>query len=483
MAELPEGEPVHGKIGDDAVMLVRHGSNVAAFSGQCTHYSGPLAEGLVTGDVVRCPWHHACFSLRSGEAIAAPALNPLPRYAVSVRAGVAYVGERMEADPLQTHGRASDGPSSVVIVGAGAAGSAAAEMLRRQGYTGRVIMVDPDRDAPYDRPNLSKDYLAGTAEAEWLPLRPQGFYEEHDIERITARVAAVEPARHRVTLEDGREVEYGKLLLATGASPIKPPIPGADQSHVHVLRTLADCEALLQSVSHARHVLVAGASFIGMEVAASLRHRGLEVTVVAPEAVPFERVLGAAVGRHLRGVHENAGVRFRLGHTVQAIGAHAVTLDDGSSIPCDVVVLGIGVRPLLALAQDAGLQIDNGVVVDDFLETSAADVYAAGDIARIGGRRVEHWVVAQRMGQAAARNILGQRVRHEAVPFFWTQQFDVPVAYVGHAMSWDEIDVKGSIERNDCSVSYRKGGEVLAVVTIGRDLESLRAEVTMERGR
>ena len=490
LGELPSTGPLFGKAGDDAVMLVRDADGIRAFSATCTHYSGPLADGLVTGETVHCPWHHACFSLRTGEAIAAPALNPLARYHVTERDGSVYVGEKMEdVDPLDALGRAQRGPASVVIIGAGAAGSAAAEMLRREGYDGPVTLIDPDADAPYDRPNLSKDYLAGHASEEWLPLRPADFYESHGITRRVASVSAIDAAKQTVQLDNGDTLSYGALLIATGAAPIKPPIPGADQSHVHVLRSLADCHAILRSIEHAKDVLVAGASFIGMEVAASLRQRGVAVTVAAPEAVPFARVLGNDLGAHLRDVHEKNDVRFRLGRSVKAIKEKSVVLDDDSEVACDVVVLGIGVRPLISLAEKAGIKCDGGVLVNEFLQTSVPTIYAAGDIAKHpdprGGApyRVEHWVVAQRQGQNAARNILGMREPYRCAPFFWTQQFDVQVAYVGHATEWDAIDGDGEIGSNDCRLTYNKDGKAMAVVTIGRDLESLRAEVSMESAR
>lgn len=461
VADVSTEHPLFGRRGDDALMLIRHSNgDVVAFSATCTHYSGPLAEGAVTEGVVRCPWHHACFSLRTGEALAAPALLPLQRYSVRIADGHAHVG----------------GKHSVVIIGAGAAGSAAAEMLRHEGYGGDITVIDPDADAPYDRPNLSKDFLNGHAPEEWLPLPISAPFT-----RIVATVTAIDATQQQVTLDDGRTLDYGSLLLATGASPIRPPIPGADHAHVHVLRSLADCRRIIAAVEGRKRVVIAGASFIGMEVAAALRQRDADVTIVAPEAVPFTRVLGDQLGQHLRNIHEKNGVRFELGRTVKEINERAVVLDDDAHLECDVVILGIGVRPLLQLAADAGLDVDKGVLVDEFLHTSAPNIYAAGDIALPrGGYRVEHWVVAQRQGQTAARNILGRPERYDAVPFFWTQQYDVPVAYVGHAADWDATDVDGSIEQNDCTIKYSKNGNVLAVVTIGRDQANLQAEIAME---
>lgn len=486
LAGLIEGRPFPGHVGEEGVILVRRGDEVLAVGATCTHYGGPLAEGLVVGDTVRCPWHHACFSLRTGEALGAPALNPVPRWRVEVRDGVAYVREKEEAGPLDALGRRSDGPESVVIVGAGAAGSAAAEMLRREGYAGPIALVDPDPDAPYDRPNLSKDYLAGDAPEEWIPLRPDGFFPEHGIDRIRVAVSSIDVGGQAVALADGRSLPFGALLLATGATPVRPDLPGADLPHVHLLRSLGDSRAIIAAAESSERAVVLGASFIGMEVAASLRFRGLAVTVVAPDAVPFERTLGKEIGSLLRARHEAHGVEFRLGRTAAEIGPGSVRLDDGSELPADLVVVGVGVRPDTRLAEKAGLTLDDGVLVDEFLETSTPGIFAAGDIARYpdpyGGERirVEHWVAAQRQGQAAARNVLGRRRPFTDPPFFWTRQWEVGISYLGHAGKWDEVRVEGDLAGGDASVRYLKGGRVRALATLGRDLESLRAEAALE---
>lgn len=484
---LPEGHPFLGHADGEPVLLVRNGGVVRAISATCTHWGGPLAEGLVVEETIRCPWHHACFSLRTGEALGAPALNPVACWTVEVRDGTVRVTGKEEHAPLSPRGRSAGGPESVVIIGAGAAGSAAAEMLRREGYTGPVTLVDPDAAAPYDRPNLSKDYLAGNAPEEWIPLRPEGFYAEHGIERVAARAEAIDTAARTVTLADGRTLRYGALLLATGSAPVRLRIPGADLPHVHVLRSLDDCRAILRAAQQARRAVVLGASFIGMEVAAALRMRGLEVTVVAPENVPFLRTLGPALGAAVQRVHESHGVAFRLGHIAAEITRDHVRLDDGETLPADLVVVGIGVRPETALAQAAGLAVDDGVLVDAYLETSAPGVYAAGDIARwpdprTGERiRVEHWAVAQRQGQTAARNMLGKREPYADVPFFWTQHWDMPIAYVGYAAAWDTARVDGDPDALDCAVTYVRNGRALAFATIGRDAASLRAEAEMQR--
>lgn len=484
---LEEGVPFLGHAGGEGVVVVRRGAEVFAVGAACTHYGGPLAEGIVVGEEIRCPWHHACFSLRTGSVTAAPALNPLPRWSVEMRDGMVFVTTKQaEADALAASARPAVQVDRVVIIGGGAAGNSAAEGLRRGGYRGAITIVDPDADAPYDRPNLSKDYLAGTAPEEWLPLRAAPFHADHGIERIIDAAASIDTALKSVTTRGGRELSYDALVIATGASPIRPPILGADLPHVHVLRTVGDCRALIASAEASGHVVIAGASFIGMEAAAALRTRGVKVTIVAPELIPFSQVLGPTIGGVLKAIHEEHGVEFVLGHTVKEITSDSVILDDRRAIAADVVLLGIGVRPNLDLARSAGLQVDRGVVVDEFMQTSTPGIYAAGDIVqyrdvRTGERvRIEHWVVAQRQGDVAAQNIMGRRVPFTRLPFFWTQQYDVAVSYIGHAEDWTHIFVDGSPEARDCAVSFMNGDEVLAYVTIGRDLQSLEMERKME---
>jgi NADPH-dependent 2,4-dienoyl-CoA reductase/sulfur reductase-like enzyme len=349
-------------------------------------------------------------------------------------------------------------------------------------------MLSADSALPCDRPNLSKDYLAGKAPEEWTVLRSADFYKSNgiDIQR-NARVTRIDTESREARLADGTHHSYGAMLLATGAEPVRLNIRGADRAHVHYLRTLDDSRALIEKAKAAQSAVIIGASFIGLEVASSLRARGIEVHVVGPEAVPMARILGEELGSFIRSVHERHGVIFHLGRGAAAIDEEAVTLSDGTRIDADLVVIGIGVRPATSLAEQAGLTIDRGVVVDEFLETSAPDVFAAGDIARwpdphTGERiRVEHFVVAERQGQTAARNMLGRREPFEAVPFFWTEQHDLGIAYVGHAEEWDDLRIDGSIEERDCSVTYLREGRKLAVAVIHRDLEGLRAEVEFER--
>jgi apoptosis-inducing factor 3 len=486
---IAPGDKLLGHAAGEAVLLAHLGGEYFAIGATCTHYNGPLAEGVIVGDTVRCPWHHACFSLKTGEALRAPALNPVARWHVEARGGRIFVTGKIERDPLAPTfpitGRRVD-PGNVVIIGAGAAGTAAAEMLRRCGFHGSVTMVDPEPDSPYDRPNLSKDYLAGNAPEDWIPIRPRGFYGEHRIEIVRGTATRIDAAKKLVEIEGRAPLSYGTLLYAAGAEPIKLTLPGGDLPHVQYLRTLGDSRAIIAAATSASRAVVIGASFIGLEVAASLRARGVDVHVVGPETVPLERILGSELGSFVKRLHEEKGVKFHLGRKPQSIDKDGVVLDDGSRLEATMVVIGVGVRPRLTLAEQAGLAMDRGISVNEFLETSAAGVFAAGDVARwpdphSGERiRVEHWVVAQRMGQTAARNILGAKEKFTYVPFFWSAHYDVSINYVGHAEKWDEVRVDGSAENRDVTVRFERGGATLAVATIFRDTESLDAEISME---
>ena len=486
-AELPDGGKLLGHVGDEQVLLVRRGADIFAVGATCTHYGGPLAEGLVDGETVHCPWHHACFDLRTGEALHAPALSPIACWAVDHRDGKIVVGKKFaQPEPRPRGKRVGPEPKRIVIVGGGAAGFAAAEMLRRQKYQGSIVMLSNDDAPPVDRPNLSKDYLAGSAPEEWVPLRPDEFYAENGIDlRLKTDVRSIDVRARAVSLGDGSTVPYDRLLLATGAEPVRLPIPGTDR--VHTLRSLADCRAIIECAKTAKRAVVIGASFIGLEVAASLRTRNIEVHVVAPEKRPMEKVMGPQMGDFIRALHEEHGVVFHLEDTVAAVEGNQAKLKSGGVLDADLVVAGVGVRPRLALAEVAGLTMDRGVAVNAYLEASAPDVFAAGDIARWpdphSGEsiRVEHWVMAERQGQAAALNMLGLRQTFTEVPFFWSQHYDVPINYVGHAESWDDIAVEGDIKAKDCVLRFKRKGRTLAVVSIYRDTESLEAEVTMER--
>jgi NADPH-dependent 2,4-dienoyl-CoA reductase/sulfur reductase-like enzyme/nitrite reductase/ring-hydroxylating ferredoxin subunit len=481
---VADGAMIQGKVGDDEVILARRGAEFFAVGAKCTHYGGPLVKGLFVADEVRCPLHHACFSLRTGAVLRPPALDPIPRWRVERSGDRVFVREKLRAPTAVSTNESL--PTSVVIVGGGGAGLIAADTLRHEGYDGPVTILSADESPPYDRPNLSKDYLAGTAADEWMPLRPPEYYSDRRIKlALNTRVTSLDVRQKRVLTENGRSYDFDRLLLATGADPVRLPIPGAG-SQVFYLRSYADSRVLAAKAASAKQVVVMGGSFIGLEVAASLRARGIAVHVVARERLPLERVMGPEVGQFVRGLHESHGVVFHLQDTVTRLEGRVAVLESGATIEADFVVLGVGVRPLVVLAEQAGLKVDRGVVVNEYLETSVPGIFAAGDIARWPDVRsnelvrIEHWVVAERQGQVAARNILGRRERFDAVPFFWTRQFGVSIKYVGHAQQWDAIELSGSLEAKDCAVTYKRAGRTLAVATISRDLQNLQAEAAME---
>ncbi len=483
---LAENVPLLGHFDGEPVILVRQGEQVFATGAVCTHYSGPLAEGLVVGATIRCPWHHARFSLRTGEAEGAPALNPVSCFNVRRKDGMVMIDGKKTPDfrvqcPLN--------PSSVVIVGAGAAGAACADKLRAKGYAGPVTLAGDEEPGPVDRPNLSKDFLAGTAPEDWIPLRTREYYESIQVELVTDDpVVRISPASHQVSLRGGRTLSYGALLLATGAEPRSLPIEGSDLPHVCRLRTLADSKAIIAKAQRAGTCAVIGSSFIGLEVAASLRHRGLPVSVIGQDSVPLGKILGVELGRFIQKLHEQHGVRFFLNATPRAIREDRVELDDGQSVGAGLVVLGVGVSPRTSLAEAAGIEVDNGVIVGETLATNAPDVFAAGDLARypefVSGEqaRIEHWVVAERQGQAVARSMLGIGGAFREAPFFWSQHYDVTIAYVGHASSWDSCEIQGDLEKHDACAIYRRNGRTIAIATIGRDRLSLKVEAALEEG-
>ena len=482
--DIAEGKMLPGRVGEEAVLIARVNNALFAIGAECTHYHGPLADGLIVNGAVRCPWHHACFSLKTGEAVGAPAFDPVACYKVEEKDGQVFVKDKLETKPETLKSPAD--VKTVVIVGGGAGGFAAAEMLRRKGYAGDLVMLSADADAPYDRPNCSKDFLSGDAPEAWMPLRDEAFYKDQKIDlRLKTEVESFDPKAKTVTIKGGDALPYDALILATGGEPQRPEVPGFDDDKVFLLRTLKDAEALAAAAKKAKVAAIVGASFIGLEAAASLKKLGLEVHVAAPETVPFEKVLGAEIGNWIKGVHEENGVVFHLGRKVEGYKHGVLALDGGVTLKADLVVVGVGVKPSTALAEAAGLNVDGGVVVDNRLRATEG-VYAVGDIARypepISGKpaRVEHWVHAQRQGQHVARVIMGEDAPFADPPFFWSAHFDKTVSYDGHAEGFDPPKVDGSIEDYDALVRYEKDGKLLAVSTLERDLENLKAEAAFE---
>jgi NADPH-dependent 2,4-dienoyl-CoA reductase/sulfur reductase-like enzyme/nitrite reductase/ring-hydroxylating ferredoxin subunit len=481
--ELPAGTLREVDAGGTKVLLIGGADGVRAFGARCPHYDAPLADGLLHDGRLMCPWHGGTFDAHTGDLLEPPPLAGLAPLAVRVADGDVIVDlpdrpSRQRTMPMAERDR--DDRRTFAVVGGGAAGGAAVEALRQHGFTGRIVLISREDRGPYDRPNLSKDYLAGTAGADWLPLRPESFYERHAIELRCAAVERLDVATSRLEFTDGTTLTPDAVLIATGGTPRRLDVPGADLPGVFTLRSWSDCDAIIAALEGAAAAVVVGASFIAMETAASLRERGLEVTVVAPDAVPLATQLGAELGGYLQARHERHGVRFRLGRTVARVDGDdrvcAVELDDGSRIDAALVVAGIGVAPATGFVANVEVNDDGSLDVDDELRVNDHGVWAAGDVARypeahVGGRaRIEHWRLAEQLGRAAAASMAGHGRPFAAVPGFWTQQFGLRVAYVGVGRDWDETIVVGDIGRGDFTVVYAHGERLVAAAGT-RDLD------------
>jgi NADPH-dependent 2,4-dienoyl-CoA reductase/sulfur reductase-like enzyme/nitrite reductase/ring-hydroxylating ferredoxin subunit len=483
--EFNDGEMKQVSADGTDILLARVEGKYHAVGALCTHYGAPLVEGVLSGGRIVCPWHHACFNVATGDLEEPPALDALPCYEVRAEGENVIVSLPVERTDRRTPAMTGRDTSAdgrlFIILGGGAAGYAAAQTLREDGFRGRVCLITREDRAPYDRPNLSKDYLSGHAEAGWMPLRADEFYEAYDIELVCKKeVTRVDARAKTITFEGGETQGYDALLVATGGVPRRLNIPGGDLKNVHLLRSFADADSIIESAKTSSRAVVAGASFIGMEAAAALAGRGLEVTVIAPSAEPFQSTLGPEIGAVFRRLHEEHGVKFKLGsmiYRVEGTGkAEAVVLEGGERIETDMVLVGVGVHPATGFLDGVTLHEDGGVIVDEHLR-AAEGLYAAGDIAhypdaRTGERtRIEHWRTAQQQGRVVAHNMAGRATKFDAVPFFWTQQFDAGLLYVGHAARWDEIVYRGDVAGRDFIAFYVTGGRVSAAAGMSHDRE------------
>ena len=462
--ELREGELREVQVAGKKVLLLRCDGVVRAFGARCPHYDGPLAKGLLHDGRLVCPWHQGTFDAGTGDLLEPPPLSGLSTFAVRLDGGDVYVDRPDDAPRQRTMPMAGRDPRderTFAVIGGGAAGAAAVEALRQNGFTGRIVLLCREERRPYDRPNLSKDYLAGKGSADWLPLRPVSFYERHDIE-----------------------------LVHTGVTSLEAP--GAELPGVFTLRSWSDCDAVIAAVAGAARAIVIGASFIAMETAAALRERGLEVTVVAPDETPLAAQLGREVGELLRARHEERGVRFALGRTIARFEGdqrvRAAQLDDGRRLEADLVVVGVGVTPATAFVVNAARSDDGGLDVDDELRVNDNGVWAAGDVAcyperHVGGRvRIEHWRLAEQHGRAAAASMAGRGAPFDAVPGFWTEQFGLRVASVGVGRGWSDALAVGDVAGGDFTMFYI-GDEVLVAAAGTRDLDLAAFSELMRRGR
>lgn len=481
--DVPHGGVLHGTVGAKEVVVVRAEDGLRAIGASCSHYGGPLAEGVFDGRCIRCPWHHAAFDTATGRAERGPAITAVTAFRVVVDGDSAVVKPADAPAPSPV-----EGPGRIVVVGGGPAGHAFVHRLIERGYDGTVLVIGDEPGRPVDRPNVSKDYLAGAADPEWMPLPGAEVYDGDAVELRTGRsVTAVDLDGRTVTTDDGAVEDFDVLMLATGAEPRR--LPGADGS-VRYLRTQDDADAIVQALGEGGRAVVIGGSWIGLEAASSLVTRGATVDLVAPEEALLAGVIGDTLAARIQDEHRRAGVRLHLGRQVQSVADGRVQLDDGTVLEADVVLAGIGVSPRSALIEGAGVQVDDGIVVDDRYRVLTADgdpldhVLAVGDVARtpVGDTtaRIEHVAVAISHGIAAADALLGLKGAMPGAPFFWTAQHEMSLRYVGHASDPDRFEVDGDPAADDATVKVWQGGRIAAVITIGRDSAALQAELLLE---
>jgi NADPH-dependent 2,4-dienoyl-CoA reductase/sulfur reductase-like enzyme/nitrite reductase/ring-hydroxylating ferredoxin subunit len=495
VSEIAEGSMVLGSFRGEPALLANDRGRYCALSATCTHMGGPLNEGILVDGEVRCPWHHARFSLATGAAVGAPALAPLTRFDATVRDGRVFVTPASQSTPASS---VQDVTSRrVVILGGGAGGHACAQWLASGGFAGTITVVSDDVDPPYDRTVCSKQYLIGLQSRQESVIADSALYHDGPggaVLRLGCQARSLDIQGKSLLLDGGERLAFDVLVLATGAEPKRPQLPGLALPNVYVLRTLKDADALIRASQDAQRVVIVGASFIGLEVAASLRQRNLDVHVVTPDEVPLKKLLGSEVGKMIQLVHEEKGVHFHFGRAVRRFDGKRLHLDDGSAIEADFVVLGVGVTPRTEVAQAAGLACataanGGGVIVNERLESSCDGIFAIGDIARYPDPhtgetiRVEHWVHAERQGQHVARVILNQANRYSDVPFFWSAHFDTGLLYMGHVSSVLESTTDGSVGGRDFSRTYRGPGGEKAFLTCNRDKDSLREEAAWDSSK
>lgn len=495
--DLPSGQMKSIKVNDDHDVLICHtGQTIYALGAKCPHYGAPLVDGLLSGNRIICPWHHACYHASSGDLLEPPSLDALSTFDVHIEENeiVVTIPDELEGSriPAMAAFDFRADARTFAIIGAGAAGNMAAQTLREIGFKGRIVLIGYEQRAPYDRPNLSKNYLQGDADPAWMPLRPKEFYDDHGIElMLNRRVTSVDVASKAVSFEDGDTLMYDKVLLATGGTPRSLDVPGNTKSNIFLLRSFADCDSIIAACSHASRAVVIGGGFIGMETAYSLRQRKLDVTVVLKDTMPFERILGKQIGLVVQKAHESKGVRFKVAASVTAFEGDAhlerVVLDGGEELDADIAIIGIGVTPATDFLKGLPLEKDKSVKVDKYF-SAGNDVYAAGDIATFPdpqtGKhiRIEHWRAAEQHGRRAAHAMAGKELLYDNIPFFWTAQAGLQLNYVGHASEWDEIIFQGDIESQEFIAFYSKGGRILAAAGNNKDKEMDAVEELMRRG-
>jgi NADPH-dependent 2,4-dienoyl-CoA reductase/sulfur reductase-like enzyme/nitrite reductase/ring-hydroxylating ferredoxin subunit len=488
VSDLEESIPVKVMFNDQEVFLVKREGVLYACGNKCMHYGGPLNEGLLKEHIVTCPWHNAKYDIRTCKMIAPPALEDLPSYAIKLEGGDIFLQPSPAQEANRKKLKTNRVKEKIVILGAGAAGNAAAETLRREGFSGKIFLVTQEEDLPYDRPKLSKSYLVGKVTDAEMPLRTASFYKDQEIEILTKHKAtAVDPGQKNISFENQSSLDYHKLLLATGGIPRRPDIEGFHLKGCFLLRSLVDGKKIMHHLENARHAVLLGGGFISIEVAAALRERGLKVDVITHEKLPMLKQFGERIAHWIKTTHEEKGVRFHMETQIEAIKGNGaveeVILNDGTHLPADLVIAGVGIVPAIEYLKSTNLVEGNAVLTDENLRTQAPDIYAAGDIAlyyhptanqRI---RVEHWVAAERQGRHAARAMLGKTSAFEDIPFFWTMQFGRSIQYLGYGAGYEQIAYQGSVENgNFLAAFYNKAGQVIACAGCEREKDMIAAE-------
>ncbi len=491
--DLKNGEMKTVSLDGNEILLCRIKNEFFALGAHCTHYGAKLSDGVLSGDRIVCPWHHACFNAKSGNMLEPPARDSLPKYKLKIEDENIYVilPEKIEASRLPN--MVKEDPQkdkrNFVIIGGGAAGEVAAQTLREDGYTGKITLITQENRTPYDRPNLSKDYLVGNAEDSWMPLRDENFYKDYNIKiMLNKKVTGINFKNKSIEFQSGDKLKYDKLLLAPGSNPKVLNLPGKDLKNVFTLRSFDDAVDIIEASKNASKVVIIGASFIGMETAYSLKKRGLDVTVISMEDIPFERTFGKEIGSLFKKLHEENGVKFRLSLTLKEFAGkekvEAVVLQSGERIDADLIIMGVGVYPATKFLRGHKLLPDGSIKVDEFLKVEE-DVFAAGDIATFSDWRtgedirIEHWRTAEQQGRVAAHNMTGIRTPFKCVPFFWTEQVGLSFQYVGHAVDWQEIIIHGDINSHEFLAYYVKNDIVAAAAGNFKDKDIAAIEELM----
>jgi apoptosis-inducing factor 3 len=496
--DLKNGEMKSFKIDDNNnVLLCRINDEFFAVGASCTHYGAPLEEGMLKNDTIICPWHHACFNAKNGNLLEPPAFDALPNYKIKIEGDSVMINVPEEIPfsriPAMIKRDAKSDNRTFVILGAGASAYFAAQSMRENGFKGNIIMVTHENKKPYDRPNLSKDYLAGKAQPEWMPLRPDDFFEEFGIEvKQELKIKSVDLKEKFVSFDNSKNLKYDKLLIATGSVPRKLGVPGSELKNVFYLRSYDDADNIIETAKSSKKAVVIGASFIAMETAHSLTERGIKVTIVAPEEIPFERNFGKEIGNLFKKEHEKNGTTFKLKSTVKKFNGDnkvkSVVLESGEEIDANLVVIGIGVNPATHFLTGIDLLKDGSLKTDAYLQVKE-DVYAAGDIStfpdfRTGNHiRIEHWRLAEQLGRVAGANMAGKKIKYEGVPFFWTAQAGMTLRYVGFAKDWNEIIVDGNIPDKKFISYFIKNNKIMAAAGMNRDKEMDAIHLLMKEQR